>query len=148
MKHYTLYCLNQKVQVSIYATQWTMHAASIKFKKNGSITDTTHDSVGKCYRWFINDQDGKLVHGKVVAVVMCSWDRLSLDVISHELLHAAIHCWGYETQENHYPREMNIENEEQLVYAHSDLLLSMVEMFTKKQRRRILSNDTASCPVS
>ena len=136
MKHYFLTCLDYKVKVLIYSSQWHMHAASIEYKKRNCIQSTTHDAVGACYRWEILP----LPKDKIVAIVFISWDLIDVPILMHELLHAAIHCWSYKEQgfdgKNYkYEKALTLDHEEELCHAQSDMFYELMELLTTKQQQ-------------
>lgn len=130
MNRYIITHEGKKIEVNIYQTKWRMNAASIKRKSN--LQGTTHNTIGTCHRWWVNYSD------HVVAVIMLSWDTITIDVLCHELLHAAIHVWTYEKQDK--GKKLSCDNDETLCYIHSDFVQDMMELFDKSQIDKMIRN--------
>jgi len=130
MDKFQLTCDIRIVEVCIYTTKWRMHAASLHYQKIGLISESTHGCDGKCYRWYIEPKTKK----GTVALIFLSWDTLNMEVLSHELNHAAVHLWTYDEEK----RELSCSNDEDLCYYQSDMLCELLSMFTKEQQFKLL----------
>jgi hypothetical protein len=134
MVRYKLWSGDKIVEVNIYTTKWRMHAASIHYSKTGILTSTSHGTKGICARWWLTSHRPN----KVVAVIMMSWDTLDISILSHELLHAAIHIWTYEEEEE--GKQLSTQNDEELAYIHSDLVENLLSLFNKSDIKKLIKN--------
>lgn len=130
MTRYEIQLENEIIEVCIYQTEWRMHYASIRYKEKKVIADTTHGKMGACYMW------DPSFHRRVVAVIMMSWDTITIDTICHELLHATLHIY---TRYRGKRGKINANNEE-FALLHSDLVDCLLSIFTPKQMRKLISN--------
>jgi hypothetical protein len=123
----------KNIEVNICKTKWIMHAASMRYKRRGLVSNTTHGALGTCYRWWLYPKD----RGRTIAAIFLSWDTMTIDVLCHELLHAAIHAWTYEKEDG---KILNTSNDEELCYLHSDMVNGMLGQFTDIEKERMLKN--------
>lgn len=122
------------IEVRIYKTKWIMHSASIRYKKSGTLTSTSHKCAGLCSRWWITPYKPN----KVVSLVMMSWDTINIEILSHELLHAAVHLWTYDKEES--GKMLSTENDEELAYIHSDLICDLLSLFNDDEKQKLILN--------
>ncbi|MCK9220216.1 MAG: hypothetical protein M0P47_09235 [Bacteroidales bacterium] len=133
MVSFKIWSDDKKVEVNIYKTQWIMHAASLRLKKRGIVTNSTHGALGICYRWYVKPYKPN----RIVTSIMMSWDTLTFAVLCHELFHAAVHIWTYDKEEG---KVLSCESDEPLAYIHSNLVADIMEVFTEKDFNRMKIN--------
>lgn len=135
MTNFKIYADNKIVEINIYKTKWKMHAASIHYTKRNVLTATSHGCAGFCSRWWLTPHKPN----KTVAFIMMSWDTLNIAILSHELLHAAVHLWTYEKEEN--GKTLSTKNDEEIAYIHSDLIENLLSMFKQEELQKLVTNN-------
>lgn len=134
MNRYIIQYEDKRVLVNIYKTRWMMHRASLAYAKNGTIDKSTHGALGVCYRWWLTPHKPN----KVVSVIMMSWDTVNFEILSHELLHAAVHLYTYDEEEE--GKIISTENDEEIATIHSDLVGPLLELFDKEKIMKLVNN--------
>jgi len=134
MVSYKIWSGDRAVLVNIYTTKWRMHSASLIYKRTWNLDNSTHGTLGTCYRWWL-DPDKK---NKIVSLILMSWDTLTIDVLSHELLHAAVHIWTYDKEDE--GKLLSTKNDEELAYIHSNLFEDILSLFTENDMKKLIKN--------